>query len=123
MTAKCTPAVMTGTRRCCSVLPDRNGSDRNCDDEPRSTLDRAIGRRRSRYRAAQTIGFAVADDREDELEEGRMPLLDHLIQLRIRVMWSIGAIMVGFPICYQLKEQIYGFLVGRRRACARHKVE
>jgi len=53
----------------------------------------------------------VDDDREAELEEGRMPLLDHLIELRNRLMWSIGAIMVAFLICYQFKEHIYGFLV------------
>ena len=40
-----------------------------------------------------------------------MPLLDHLIELRNRLMWSIGAIMVAFLICYQFKERIYGFLV------------
>ena len=50
------------------------------------------------------------DDREAELEEGRMPLLDHLGELRNRLMWSIGAIMVAFLICYQFKERIYGFL-------------
>src|SRR6267378_580698 len=40
-----------------------------------------------------------------------MPLLDHLIELRNRLMWSLGAVMAGFLICYQFKEQIYGFLV------------
>ena len=55
--------------------------------------------------------MAVDDDKEAELEEGRMPLLDHLIELRNRLMWSIGAVMVAFLICYQFKEQIYGFLV------------
>ena len=51
------------------------------------------------------------DEREAELEEGRMPLLDHLIELRNRLMWSIGALLVAFLICYQFKERIYGFLV------------
>ena len=40
-----------------------------------------------------------------------MPLLDHLIELRNRLMWSIGAIIVAFLVCYQFKERIYGFLV------------
>ncbi len=53
----------------------------------------------------------MADDKEAELEEGRMPLLDHLIELRNRLMWSIGAIMVAFLVCYQFKVRIYGFLV------------
>jgi len=53
----------------------------------------------------------VADDSEEELEAGRMPLLAHLIELRNRLMWSLGAVMAGFLVCYQFKEQIYGFLV------------
>lgn len=53
----------------------------------------------------------MSDDREGELEAGRMPLLDHLIELRNRLMWAIGAIMVAFLVCYQFKVQIYGFLV------------
>src|SRR5918912_1443652 len=50
------------------------------------------------------------EDREAELESGRMPLLDHLIELRNRLMWSFGAIIVAFLICYQVKEVIYRFL-------------
>jgi sec-independent protein translocase protein TatC len=50
-------------------------------------------------------------DRDTELEAGRMPLLDHLIELRNRLMWAIGAVMVAFLICYQFKVRIYGFLV------------
>jgi sec-independent protein translocase protein TatC len=54
----------------------------------------------------------VADvDAEDELESGRMPLIDHLVELRNRLMYSIVAILIGFAICYVFKEDIYGFLV------------
>jgi sec-independent protein translocase protein TatC len=52
----------------------------------------------------------MADDQEDELEEGRMPLLDHLIELRNRLLWSSGALIVAFLVCYQFKETIYRFL-------------
>ena len=51
------------------------------------------------------------DDTEDELESGRMPLLDHLIELRNRLLWSFGAIIVAFIAAYQVKESIYAFLV------------
>jgi sec-independent protein translocase protein TatC len=49
-------------------------------------------------------------DRDDELEEGRMPLLEHLIELRNRLIWSFGAILIAFIACYQFKTYIYRFL-------------
>lgn len=51
------------------------------------------------------------DDHDAELEAGRMPLLDHLIELRNRLMWAIGAIMAAFLVCYQFKTRIFGFLI------------
>ena len=48
---------------------------------------------------------------EDELEEGRMPLLDHLVELRNRLMYAAAAIIAAFLICYAFKEHIYQFLV------------
>jgi|SRR5579884_1106347 len=50
------------------------------------------------------------DEKEDELESGRMPLLDHLIELRNRLIWSFSAVIVAFLVCYQFKERIYEFL-------------
>src|ERR1700722_4198950 len=50
------------------------------------------------------------DEREAELEAGRMPLLDHLVELRNRLMWAGAAILVAFLVCYQFKVQIYDFL-------------
>src|SRR5713226_936191 len=50
------------------------------------------------------------DDKEDELESGRMPLLDHLVELRNRLMWAFGSIIITFLLCYQFKQTIYRFL-------------
>src|SRR6185312_12219607 len=50
------------------------------------------------------------DNREDELEAGRMPLLEHLTELRNRLLWSIVAIVAAFLIAYQFKITIYRFL-------------
>ena len=50
------------------------------------------------------------DDKEDELEAGRMPLLQHLVELRNRLLWAFAAILGAFVICYQFKEAIYRFL-------------
>ncbi|HEX3860687.1 MAG TPA: twin-arginine translocase subunit TatC [Stellaceae bacterium] len=50
------------------------------------------------------------EERDAELEAGRMPLLEHLIELRNRLIWSFGSIIVAFLVCYQFKEIIYRFL-------------
>jgi sec-independent protein translocase protein TatC len=49
-------------------------------------------------------------DRDTELEEGRMPLLEHLVELRNRLMWSIASILGAFLVCYQFKTYIFSFL-------------
>jgi len=54
--------------------------------------------------------MADDDDREDELEAGRMPLIEHLVELRNRLMWSAAAILAAFLLCYQFKVTIYRFL-------------
>ena len=48
---------------------------------------------------------------EDEDEAEKMPLIGHLVELRNRLLWSIGALIVGFVLCYFVAEEIYAFLV------------
>lgn len=47
----------------------------------------------------------------DNPEENKMPLLDHLIELRNRLMYSMGGLLVGFLACYFFAEDIFAFLV------------
>ncbi len=48
----------------------------------------------------------------DESEGGaKMPLIEHLIELRRRLAYSGGAIVIGFVLCYLVAEDIYVFLV------------
>ena len=48
---------------------------------------------------------------EDEDEAEKMPLIGHLVELRNRLLWSIGTLIVGFVLCYFVAEEIYAFLV------------
>ncbi len=46
-----------------------------------------------------------------DIDDREMPLLDHLVELRNRLMYAAGAILLGFLVCYFFAEQIYAFLV------------
>ena len=47
----------------------------------------------------------------DNPDDNKMPLLEHLVELRNRLMWSIGALLVAFVICYFFAQDIFGFLI------------
>lgn len=49
-------------------------------------------------------------ERDEELEEGKMPLLDHLIELRRRLLYSLLTIVVMFGPCWYFSKNIYNFL-------------
>jgi sec-independent protein translocase protein TatC len=50
-----------------------------------------------------------ADD--SEIEASRAPLLDHLIELRRRLIVMIGALIVGFAICMTFSTELYTLLL------------
>ncbi|NCP12746.1 MAG: twin-arginine translocase subunit TatC [Sphingomonadales bacterium] len=47
----------------------------------------------------------------DDLDESRAPLLDHLIELRTRVIRALLALAVAFGVCLYFASDILGFLV------------
>ncbi len=49
-------------------------------------------------------------DPTDEINDKPMPLVEHLMELRTRLMWSIAAFIIAFAVCYYFSRQIYGFL-------------
>ena len=48
---------------------------------------------------------------EAELDASKAPLLDHLIELRRRLLWSVAALGLTFAICLKFARPIYGFLL------------
>jgi sec-independent protein translocase protein TatC len=46
-----------------------------------------------------------------DIDDSRAPLLDHLIELRRRLLWSFAALGVAFLVCFQFAEPIFAFLV------------
>lgn len=47
----------------------------------------------------------------DEIDASKAPLLDHLIELRTRLLWSIAGVTVAFIICIFFARDIYNILV------------
>jgi sec-independent protein translocase protein TatC len=53
----------------------------------------------------------VADTaNEDTIDDKPMPLLDHLIELRTRLMWSLGTVVIAVIGCWFASQHIYAFL-------------
>lgn len=46
----------------------------------------------------------------DDLEKSKMPLLEHLIELRKRLMYAAVAVVIGFVFCYAFAADILNFL-------------
>lgn len=46
-----------------------------------------------------------------DIDETRAPLLDHLIELRRRLLWSFAALAAAFGVCLYFARPIFAFLV------------
>ncbi|ABC22571.1 twin-arginine translocase subunit TatC [Rhodospirillum rubrum] len=50
-------------------------------------------------------------DEDSDLEDKKMPLIDHLIELRSRLLWSTVFFLVAFFACFAYAQEIYNILV------------
>jgi sec-independent protein translocase protein TatC len=48
---------------------------------------------------------------EDEIEKSSAPLIEHLIELRSRLIWAIGGFFVAFLVCFFFAKQLFNLLV------------
>jgi sec-independent protein translocase protein TatC len=48
---------------------------------------------------------------QEEIDASKAPLLDHLIELRKRLIWSLAAVGLSFFVCFIFAKQIYYLLV------------
>ncbi|MGQ0590236.1 MAG: twin-arginine translocase subunit TatC [Sphingosinicella sp.] len=48
---------------------------------------------------------------DEDLDASKAPLLDHLIELRRRLLWSFATFVVAFFVCFYFAEPIFAFLV------------
>jgi sec-independent protein translocase protein TatC len=55
--------------------------------------------------------LTTPDIDDAEIEASRAPLLDHLIELRKRLIVCVAAIVVGFAVCFGFSAQIYELLL------------
>lgn len=53
----------------------------------------------------------MSDRDEDDIEASKAPLMDHLVELRRRLMWSILAVGAAFLLCFAFAKEIYNLLL------------
>ena len=52
----------------------------------------------------------VSGPDDDPIHDKPMPLLEHLVELRRRLLWSLAAFLIAFGVCYYFSKPIYSFL-------------
>jgi len=54
---------------------------------------------------------SVTDQERDEIEKSSAPLIEHLIELRRRLIWSLGGFFVAFLVCFFFAKRLFNLLV------------
>lgn len=48
---------------------------------------------------------------DDDIDKSSAPLMEHLIELRQRLMWAIGGFFIAFLVCFFFAKQLFNLLV------------
>lgn len=57
-----------------------------------------------------------------DIDDTRAPLIEHLIELRRRLLWSVAALAAAFGVCLYFAEPIFAFLVQPLLAAGQGKI-
>jgi sec-independent protein translocase protein TatC len=49
---------------------------------------------------------------KEEIDDSSAPLVEHLIELRNRLLWAVGAFMIAMILCFVVAEPILDFMLG-----------
>ncbi|TIV72831.1 MAG: twin-arginine translocase subunit TatC [Mesorhizobium sp.] len=55
--------------------------------------------------------MSVSDKDKEEIEKSSAPLIEHLIELRRRLIWSLGGFFVAFLVCFFFAKRLFNLLV------------
>ena len=51
------------------------------------------------------------EQRKPDIDDSKAPLIEHLIELRQRLLWSVAALLVAFLVSFYFADEIFGILV------------
>lgn len=55
--------------------------------------------------------MADIDPDSEHIDDSKMPLMAHLLELRDRLLYSVLALVIAFVVCYAVSDRIYVFLL------------
>lgn len=55
--------------------------------------------------------MSVSDKDKEEIEKSSAPLIEHLIELRRRLIWSLGGFFIAFLVCFFFAKKLFNLLV------------
>jgi sec-independent protein translocase protein TatC len=58
----------------------------------------------------------------NDIDDSKMPLLDHLIELRTRLLWSFLALAIAFGVCFYFAREIWNVLLQPLRFAGQEKL-